>query len=112
MPHSGLPPEVVAVTLELEIEAIREMADLSRLTGGRYKVKPKIAIACQGGGRRTAFTAGDLHALFEPGSACKGELLERMGVRTGFSAPARQTRRRAAIARRMSRPQPKGMMPG
>ena len=27
--------------------------------------KPKIAIACQGGGSQTAFTAGVLHALFE-----------------------------------------------
>lgn len=26
--------------------------------------KPKIAIACQGGGSQTAFTAGVLHALF------------------------------------------------
>src|SRR6516162_11834746 len=30
-------------------------------------MKTKIAIACQGGGAETAFTAGALHALFEAG---------------------------------------------
>jgi NTE family protein len=33
--------------------------------GGKSAIKPKVAIACQGGGSQTAFTAGVLKALFE-----------------------------------------------
>jgi hypothetical protein len=34
---------------------------------GGLEMKTKIAIACQGGGAETAFTAGALQALFEAG---------------------------------------------
>jgi NTE family protein len=33
--------------------------------GGKSAIKPKVAIACQGGGSQTAFTAGVLKAFFE-----------------------------------------------
>jgi predicted acylesterase/phospholipase RssA len=38
-------------------------------------MKPKIAIACQGGGSQTAFTAGVLHALSEDGRKKAREFL-------------------------------------
>jgi NTE family protein len=35
------------------------------IAGGNSAMKPRVAIACQGGGSQTAFTAGVLKALFE-----------------------------------------------
>ena len=35
------------------------------ISGGNDTMKPRVAIACQGGGSQTAFTAGVLKALFE-----------------------------------------------
>ncbi len=36
-----------------------------KISGGNNAMKPRVAIACQGGGSQTAFTAGVLKALFE-----------------------------------------------
>jgi NTE family protein len=41
------------------------MSENSYISGGDNIMKPKVAIACQGGGSQTAFTAGVLKALFE-----------------------------------------------
>jgi NTE family protein len=46
-------------------------------------MKPKIAIACQGGGSQTAFTAGVLHALFEAGIQKDFEIVSLSGTSGG-----------------------------
>ena len=46
-------------------------------------MKTKIAIACQGGGAETAFTAGALHALFEAGIEKEFELVSVGGTSGG-----------------------------
>ena len=46
-------------------------------------MKTKIAIACQGGGAETAFTAGALHALFEAGIDREFELVSLGGTSGG-----------------------------
>ncbi len=46
-------------------------------------MKTKIAIACQGGGAETAFTAGALHALFEAGIEKEFELVSLGGTSGG-----------------------------
>ena len=45
--------------------------------------KPKIAIACQGGGSQTAFTAGVLHALFEEGIEKDFDIVSLSGTSGG-----------------------------
>lgn len=45
--------------------------------------KPKIAIACQGGGSGTAFTAGVLKALFENKIHDKFEIVSLSGTSGG-----------------------------
>ena len=47
------------------------------------EMKTKIAIACQGGGAETAFTAGALHALFEAGIDEEFEILSLGGTSGG-----------------------------
>jgi NTE family protein len=47
------------------------------------KVKTKIAIACQGGGAETAFTAGALQALFEAGIDKEFEIVSLGGTSGG-----------------------------
>ena len=46
-------------------------------------MKPKIAIACQGGGSQTAFTAGVLHGLFEEGIQEDFEVVSLTGTSGG-----------------------------
>ncbi len=46
-------------------------------------MKPKIAIACQGGGSQTAFTAGVLHALFEADIQKDFEIVSLSGTSGG-----------------------------
>lgn len=46
-------------------------------------MKPKIAIACQGGGAETAFTAGALQALFEAGIDKEFEIVSLGGTSGG-----------------------------
>ena len=46
-------------------------------------MKPKIAIACQGGGSQTAFTAGALHGLFEAGIQKDFEIVSLSGTSGG-----------------------------
>ncbi len=46
-------------------------------------MKTKIAIACQGGGAETAFTAGALHALFEAGIDKEFEIVSVGGTSGG-----------------------------
>jgi NTE family protein len=46
-------------------------------------MKPKIAIACQGGGSHAAFTAGALQALFENGVQDKFEIVSLSGTSGG-----------------------------
>jgi NTE family protein len=46
-------------------------------------MKRKIAIACQGGGSQTAFTAGVLHALFEEGIQEEFEVVSLSGTSGG-----------------------------
>ena len=46
-------------------------------------MKPKIAIACQGGGSQTAFTAGVLHALFEANIQKDFEIVSLSGTSGG-----------------------------
>jgi len=45
--------------------------------------KPRIAIACQGGGSQTAFTAGALRGLFESGALDDFELVSLSGTSGG-----------------------------
>ena len=45
--------------------------------------KPKIAIACQGGGSQTAFTAGALKALLEEGMLDRYRLVSLSGTSGG-----------------------------
>jgi NTE family protein len=42
--------------------------------------KPKIAIACQGGGSQTAFTAGVLKAVFDSGIHHETEIIALTGT--------------------------------
>jgi NTE family protein len=51
--------------------------------GGRKPMKTKIAIACQGGGAETAFTAGALQALFEAGIDEEFEIVSIGGTSGG-----------------------------
>ena len=46
-------------------------------------MKPKIAIACQGGGSQTAFTAGVLQALFEAGIKEEFDIVSLSGTSGG-----------------------------
>ena len=48
--------------------------------------KTKIAIACQGGGSQTAFTAGALKALCEAGIADEFEIVSMSGTSGGLCA--------------------------
>ncbi|HXE55867.1 MAG TPA: patatin-like phospholipase family protein [Tepidisphaeraceae bacterium] len=43
----------------------------------------KVAIACQGGGSQTAFTAGVLRALFENGATREYEVVSLSGTSGG-----------------------------
>ncbi len=45
--------------------------------------KPKIAIACQGGGSQTAFTAGALKAIFDNGIHHEREIIALTGTSGG-----------------------------
>lgn len=49
----------------------------------RLARKPRIAIACQGGGSQTAFTAGALRGLFEDGALDDFELVSLSGTSGG-----------------------------
>lgn len=46
-------------------------------------MKPKVAIACQGGGSQTAFTAGVLKSLFENGIQDHYEIVSLSGTSGG-----------------------------
>lgn len=50
-------------------------------------MKPKVAIACQGGGRQTAFTAGVLKALFENRIQDRVNIVSMSGTSGGHFAP-------------------------
>jgi predicted patatin/cPLA2 family phospholipase len=63
--------------------------------------KTKIAIACQGGGSQTAFTAGALKALCEARIADEFEIVSMSGTSGGLSAPCSSgTHLSATITRR------------
>jgi NTE family protein len=58
-------------------------AQAIRATTKAIRAKTKIAIACQGGGSQTAFTAGALKALCEAGVADEFEIVSMSGTSGG-----------------------------
>jgi predicted acylesterase/phospholipase RssA len=65
------------------------------------RAKKKIAIACQGGGSQTAFTAGALKALCEERIADEFEIVSMSGTSGGPCAPCSSgTHLSAAMIRR------------